>query len=96
MIYTYMFGGQWWIWWDIMAKPMFSKWGGQKNVEGTKYAVLISNIRIQSDVFAPKNGRFNLTLSNALTLGIIVVCWGKWENLSAKCAEECFSGKIFE
>lgn len=26
-----MFGGQWWIWWDIMAKPMFSKWGGQKN-----------------------------------------------------------------
>ena len=26
-----MFGGQWWIWWDIMAKPMFSKWGGPKN-----------------------------------------------------------------
>lgn len=95
-----MFGGQWWTWWDTMAKPMFSKWGGHfKMVEGTKYAVLISNIRIQSDlkdVFAPKNGRFDLTLSNALALRITAFCWGKWENLSAKCAEECFSGKIFE
>ena len=79
--------------------PCFQNGEAQKIVEGTKYAVLISNIRVQSDlkdVFAPKNGRFNLTLSNALALGIIVFCWGKWENISAKCAEECFSGKMFE